>query len=98
MNPKPFSSLNHFTVPVAIFVPLRGMCTAKRGGCKRQQLRKREARLSVELMSDPWGECSDCHPSCPERRADFDDDVDEPCGAERAPHPVRAVRQLLPRP
>src|SRR5215211_7787921 len=26
MNPKPLSSLNHFTVPVAIVVPLRGMC------------------------------------------------------------------------
>jgi hypothetical protein len=29
MNPKPFSSLNHFTVPVAI-VPSRDMCAAKR--------------------------------------------------------------------
>src|SRR5437764_2831598 len=32
MKPNPLSSLNHFTVPVAICVP-PGMCTAERGGC-----------------------------------------------------------------
>jgi hypothetical protein len=29
------------------------MCTAKRGGCSRQRLRKRGALLSVEQTLDP---------------------------------------------
>src|SRR3954453_20009252 len=44
MNPKPFSSLNHFTVPVAISVPPCG-CTANAEGARRQRLRKRGALL-----------------------------------------------------
>src|SRR2546423_10701003 len=45
MNPKPFSSLNHFTVPVAIFSPSWVCALRNAEGAKRQQLRKREARL-----------------------------------------------------
>jgi hypothetical protein len=31
MKPKPFSSLNHFTVPVGMLAPLLGMCCGRRG-------------------------------------------------------------------
>src|SRR5215217_3109584 len=34
MNPKPFSSLNHFTVPVAIFSLPGSVCGRNAGGAK----------------------------------------------------------------
>jgi hypothetical protein len=35
MNPKPFSSLNHFTVPDGMRPPY--LCAGKLGGCSRQR-------------------------------------------------------------
>src|SRR6185369_16532640 len=53
MKPKPFSSLNHFTVPVAISIPLRGMCTALRGGCLKGNNGGTPGTASAELLIDP---------------------------------------------
>src|SRR5215211_1561282 len=45
MNPKPLSSLNHFTVPVAILSP-SGVCALRNAeGAQRQRLRRRGALL-----------------------------------------------------
>src|SRR3954447_13038363 len=45
MNPKPLSSLNHFTVPVAILCLLRLSALRNEEGAVRQQLRRRDAQL-----------------------------------------------------
>src|SRR5512139_4163645 len=60
MNPKPLSSLNHFTVPVAIVLPLRLSALRKRGG--RHQATTSETRRTalVERTLDPYGQCRDC--------------------------------------
>jgi hypothetical protein len=42
MNPKPLSSLNHFTVPVAMLY-LHGVCAANAEDASSKQLRARTA-------------------------------------------------------
>src|SRR3954469_23293749 len=57
MNPKPLSSLNHFTVPVAIFVPLE-VCASETRRVRRGN-DCRDARHGLAGRTpDPLGESS----------------------------------------
>src|SRR5579884_2793439 len=56
MNPKPFSSLNHFTVPVAMFPPGR-LCAARRERCWKATVTKRR-HCFAGLLPGPARECS----------------------------------------
>src|SRR5947209_17916571 len=58
MNPKPFSSLNHFTVPVGICV-LRVCALRNAEDAEEQRLRKRGALLSSSECSTFSREFSD---------------------------------------
>src|SRR5437764_11419253 len=59
MKPKPFSSLNHFTVPVAILLPSGVLCTAKRGGCLNATTAVTRGTAFGRTKSDPYRESSD---------------------------------------
>src|SRR5690348_13415082 len=53
MNPNPLSSLNHFTVPVAMFIYLRVCALRNAEDAEMQRLRKRDALLSAERAFGP---------------------------------------------
>src|SRR3954465_10320780 len=55
MNPKPLSSLNHFTVPVAISVPLRISALRNEEAAIRQQTSETRRTALVERSPDPDG-------------------------------------------
>ena len=63
MSPKPRPSLNHFTVPVARFIPLRVCELRDAEGATRKRLGKRGALL-VEQTLDPWNDSSASPPNC----------------------------------
>src|SRR5918998_2858752 len=52
MKPKPFSSLNHLTVPVAMVMLLRGVLVLRNAGGAGQQLRDAGTSFCVGALPD----------------------------------------------
>jgi hypothetical protein len=52
MNPKPLSSLNHFTVPVAMFLPPRRLVLSNAEDAEGNQLRRALLIRALESRSN----------------------------------------------
>src|SRR5437660_7164387 len=89
MNPKPLSSLNHFTVPVAI-VPSRGYVRCETRRCNEATTAKTRALLLVEHTPDPYDESSG---PAAERPSRADRSSGAPPGDASEPAPARARRE-----